>query len=539
MVYHVKEAWLRKAFLSKQQSVTEADIPLSEQLPAKKPSATQVYPPHHAIEPILFLSRLVTSAESRYWPTELELAGIVWVLKKIRHIVEASFGPTIVYTDHGAALGIAKQTTLTTTSTDKLNLRLVRASDYIQRFNLEFRHKPGKQHIVPDALSRLASDNTEENTEDGILDVLFTTSLVEMEEGFRKRILDGYKSDLNWKRITETLDAESSGDAAKLPFYRGEQELIFRSDGFTTGDHAYEPRRLCIPHPVVKDILDMAHGDGHPGFARCYDRISSSWYIRGLSRYLRDYLKHCPECQVYQTRRHAPYGSLQPILTPPVPFHTISIDFILALPRSAEGYNCAMSVSCKFSKRITLIPGKVTYSAFQWGEVLLDRLDLADWGLPKAIISDRDRKFLSDMWTAMFRKLGVNLLYSTAYHPQTDGQSERTNQTVEIALRSHLAGMERPADWPMILPRIQRNLNNAVSSTTGKTPNEAAYGFTPLQASDLLKTCADDNSREASRTRIQVSDAIAFAQMSAKHYYDQKHHPLLLRVGEYALLRLH
>lgn len=103
------------------------------------------------------------------------MAGIVWVLREVRHIVEASTSTTIIYTDYGATLGIATQNTLT--STDKLNLRLVRASDYIQRFDLELRHKSGKQHIVPDALSRLVSDN--ENPpphSEGELDALLTVA---------------------------------------------------------------------------------------------------------------------------------------------------------------------------------------------------------------------------------------------------------------------------------------------------------------------------------------------------------------------------
>jgi len=143
-----------------------------------------------------------------------------------------------------------------------------------------------------------------------------------------------------------------------------------------------------------------------------------------------------------------------------------------------------MSVTCKFSKRILLVPGRNTLSAPEWGHALLDRLDLADWGLPKAIISDRDRKFLSDMWTAMFQRLGAKLLYSTAYHPQTDGQSERTNQSVEIALRFLISTLKQPQLWPETLPSLQRGFNNS-SSTGNPTPNEVAYGFTPR---NLLST---------------------------------------------------
>ncbi len=93
--------------------------------------ATGDYLARKAVEPILFLSRLLNPAETRYWPTELELAGIVWVLRKIRHMIESSKHPTLIFTDHGAALGIAKQTSLSTSSTDKLNLRLIRASEYL------------------------------------------------------------------------------------------------------------------------------------------------------------------------------------------------------------------------------------------------------------------------------------------------------------------------------------------------------------------------------------------------------------------------
>lgn len=505
------------------------------------------FPPRKSLEPILFLSRLLTSAETRYWPTELEIAGIVWVLKKTRHLIESSSIPTVIYTDHGSALGIAKQTTLTTSSTDKLNLRLVRASDYIQRFNLEIRHKPGAQHIIPDALSRLSSLNIDEKRrqdDEGELDALFTTTLIEMEEAFRNRLLDGYRNDPVWKRISALLDAQTSTEgSAALPFYR-ENGLIFRSDGYTTGSHAFEPRRLCIPQPLVSDIFATVHGaaNGHAGFRKCYEQLASSYYVRGMSRQLRDYLRHCPDCQIHQTRRHKPYGALQPILTPPVPFHTLTIDFILGLPKSREGFDAAMSVTCKFSKRVTSILGKSTWSAAQWGKALLDRLDIADWGIPKAIISDRDRKFLSDLWTEIFRQLGVRLLFSTAYHAQTDGQSERTNQTLEIALRFAIALLENPADWPDLMPKLQRALNNSVAST-GHTPNEVAYGFTPAQP-DLMpqqpSAAAAADLRTAQRIiRAEVADAIALGQMYSKQDYDRKHQPLYMKVGDWALLRLH
>ena len=505
------------------------------------------YPKRSQVQPILFLSRLLKDAETRYWPTELEIAGIVWVLRKVRHMAESA-PKTIVYTDHGAALGIAKQTSLSTSSTAKLNLRLIRASEYIQQFrNLEFRHKPGKRHVVPDALSRLpntASSEVSSSQHDaGELDALYAcaytaTTLVKLSPELRQQMIEGYQKDSSWSKIARTLEAnDATGEnAARLPFSRDKEGLIWKVDT-ATGDQGFTPRRLCVPESCVSIFLEVAHSGSHVGLAKSFEIISRQWYIRNLTKHLRDYIRHCPQCQLYQTPRHLPHGSLQPILTPPVPYHTLTIDFILTLPKSAKGYDCILSVTDKFSRKVTLIPGMSTFTAEEWGRRLLRRLQKIDWGLPKQIISDRDRKFLSDLWTALFNALGVKLLYSTAYHPQTDGSSERTNQTVEIALRFWISTLDDVAAWPRTIPAIQSNYNNMVSAPLGKSPNEVASGFSPNQPLDL--GAYEKHVLPEGVARLEAADAIAFAQMHAKYHYDRRHHPQFFRQGDYALLRLH
>ena len=269
-------------------------------------------------------------------------------------------------------------------------------------------------------------------------------------------------------------------------------------------------QRLYIPQALVKEILAIAYGDGHPGFQRYYEIITKSWYIHGLTSVLREYIRHCPECLMLQTRRHKLYGALQPISSPPVPFHTLTLDFILALPtlETPDLFNTILSVTCKFSGRTTFIPGKITWSAMQWASVLIDQLDTVDWGLPKVLISDRDRKFLSKLWRAMFEKLSVDLLYSTAYHPQTDGTSERTNQTAEIALRFYVHTLERPSLWPSVLPRLQAQLNNSTSSRTSLSPNAVTYGFQLNRPLDLLVPGLD---LDKAMARSTARDAISFA----------------------------
>ena len=612
------------------------------------------------IRPIMFLSRLLTSAEGNYWPTELEVAGLVWTVRKIRHLIESSRSKVVVYTDHAATIDIAKQGSLTTTSTVRLNLRLVRASQYLQRFELDVRHKPGKKNVVPDALSRLASTNVthsalpQHDELEALHGYAYTTTLVGMSEDFKRRIVKGYQVDPSWKKVLAILYSnDSNEDVARLPFVLGEKVDITEANPtlpqatespspnptspqptnvrplrkpsagpvaravavrvplrkpsanahkpqsplrphrplkISTDDdnksgtpipaneqraiavrvpvkppsaHAFPvddtseaieasrncliyhvdkatgARRLCIPQAVVKDVLDIAHtAEGHLGFARCYERVAHSWCIKGLSRYLRDYLKHCPECLVYQTRRHAPYGSMQPIYSPPIPFHTLTIDFILALPLTKEGFDSAMSVTCKFSKRVTFIPGKGTFKAMQWAVALLERLELGDWGIPKVILSDRDPKFLSELWSTLFESLKVKLLYSTAYHPQTDGQSERTNQTAEIMLRFFITGLEHPRQWPHTLSRLQAVLNSSTSASTEKSANEVTYGFRPNQPLDLVAASSMPELNPAI-ARISAVDALAFASMSSKYHYDRRHKSLVLKEGQSVYLRLH
>ena len=157
------------------------------------------WPSVATIQPVFFLSRLLTLAERNYWPTELEITGFVWVVKKVRHIIESSKSSVTIQTDHFAILDILQQSSVTSTiSTMRLNLRLMRASQFLQQFKLDVRHKPGKKHIVPDVLSHLASTNTgHADPYHSELDILFaySTTLVELHPTLISQILAGYNAD--------------------------------------------------------------------------------------------------------------------------------------------------------------------------------------------------------------------------------------------------------------------------------------------------------------------------------------------------------
>ena len=179
----------------------------------------------------------------------------------------------------------------------------MKTSNYFQHFNLNIRHKSKKQYIISDVLSRSTFvnivakffANTKSFINENELNILFIVSLIKMNKVFRKRIIDDYKNDLNWQKIEIILNIEND---VKLSFSQ-KNDLIFKTNDFIIDFHAYESRKLCISHSMIKNILKMIHNENHDDFARCYEKISTFYYIKDLIQYLREYFKHCSKCQIF------------------------------------------------------------------------------------------------------------------------------------------------------------------------------------------------------------------------------------------------
>ncbi|KAI0992618.1 hypothetical protein K3495_g15567, partial [Podosphaera aphanis] len=189
-------------------------------------------PSQKSITPITFLSRLLKPAEEKYWPTELEVAGLCWVVSKIRHMIESSRNKAIIYTDHGPTIQIATQTSMTTTSLVRMNTRHLRSSEYLARFNLEIRHKPGKLNIISDALSRLESrqidrinipdksQDTVSSQLDSSLEMAYPVSYIQIGQEFVEKLKAAYLKDKQCAKLLEILNANDDEgiNAANLPF---------------------------------------------------------------------------------------------------------------------------------------------------------------------------------------------------------------------------------------------------------------------------------------------------------------------------------
>ena len=237
--------------------------------------------PKGSIQPIMFLSRTLSKAERRYWPTELEMAGLVWAIRKTRHTLDSA--PKVyVFVDHGALTAITKQVHLMdTTSTERLNLRLVRASQYLSQFhNLEVIYRPGRIHLVPDALSRLIAEckpvsEEEESLEDHA--PIFFATAARLDESLKRAITGAYQMEQRWKDILELTAKVPEGTSPLGTRFVEHDSLLYLVD---QEDQRW---RLAVPNQpeLLKPFLEAAHDAAlHPGFDRTLQRVRETFLAR-------------------------------------------------------------------------------------------------------------------------------------------------------------------------------------------------------------------------------------------------------------------
>jgi hypothetical protein len=451
------------------------------------------------------------------------------------------------FTDHAAVTAIARQRRLATTeSLECLNLRLAKASLYLQQFDIDVRYRPGKLHLVPDALSRLQLKKMPESDPNAdILDDVahvFHAIIVELSDDFKERLVQAYKADALWSRVLDVVSGKRQDDEDPTRPMRG-LRFLYKLGLLYYWDRSDGSERLCIPASMMREIFEQAHDDNyHQGFHRAYNRIKSSFFIRKLTQNLKTYIKYCPWCAVDQTVRHRPYGALEPLNRSAQPFEVACIDVVTHLPETMEGFNAFMTETCHVSKAINVIPGKETWTSQDWALALTKQNYLTNWGNQRIIISDRDPKFIKGLMSRQNKAAGTKMHATAAYHPEADGQSERTNQTVAIALRFFTTA-NQDQDWTEVLPHIQFILNTSKNASTGCSPCEYLMGFNPLQGIDVAHARATLSREDFEALRLQyreeAEESLNFAKVTQKEYYDQRHQPIRLKPGDSAMLVLH
>jgi hypothetical protein len=205
-------------------------------------------------------------------------------------------------------------------------------------------------------------------------------------------------------------------------------------------------KKVYIPSILQDKVLQFVHSSplaGHAGYDKTIHRARKDFFWTGMKSDVKRFIRECDICQRVKAENVSPAGLLQPLPIPDRPWLSISMDFIEGLPLS-QGYSIIWVVVDRLTKYAHFLALKHPYTAEKLAQVFMNQLFKLH-GMPQTIISDRDATFTSKFWTEVFKLQEVFLSFSTAYHPQSDGQSEAVNKFVENYLRCMVG--DKPGEW--------------------------------------------------------------------------------------------
>ncbi|GJR40623.1 putative reverse transcriptase domain-containing protein [Tanacetum coccineum] len=261
-------------------------------------------------------------------------------------------------------------------------------------------------------------------------------------------------------------------DALRLQ--KGLDEMIEQRSDRTL----YYLDRIWVPlkGEVRTLIMDEAYKSKysvHPGADKMYYDLRDRYWWPGMKKDIAEYVSKCLTCLKVKAEHQRPSGLLQQPEIPVWKWEGIAMDFVTKLPRTSSGHDTIWVIVDRLTKSAHFLPMREDYKMERLARLYLNEI-VARHGVPISIISDRDSRFTSRFWQSMQEALGTRLDMSTAYHPQTDGQSERTIQTLEDMLRACV--LDFGGSWDVHLPLVEFSYNNSYHSSVRCAPFEALYG---------------------------------------------------------------
>jgi hypothetical protein len=232
-----------------------------------------------------------------------------------------------------------------------------------------------------------------------------------------------------------------------------------------------------------------------------------------------------------------------PLPVPVRPWEDVSMDFIVALPRTQRGKDAIMVVVDRFSKMAHFIACHKTDDASNVADLYFREV-VRLHGVPKTIVSDRDSKFLSYFWNTLWRKIGTKLLFSTSHHPQTDGQTEVTNRTLGTLLRGLVSKTQK--DWDLKLAHAEFAYNRSPTYATSHSPFEVVYGLNPYLPLELIPLPQDELVHKDAESKLkamiklheQVRERIKTINETYKRKSNKHKKPRVFKEGDLVWLHL-
>ena len=399
--------------------------------------------------PCAFFSRRLSPAERNYDVGNRELLAIHDALKEWRHWLEGASLPFVVLSDHKNLVYLQ--------SAKRLSPRQSRWALFFTRFDFTIAYKPGSENVRADALSRQFSD---------------PASPVAVPEPVLppSRFLGG----LVWE-----IEAEVSRALQSDP-----------------GPGGGPVNRLFVPLPLRSKVLSWGHTSklaGHPGANRTEEFVRRRFWWPGLSADVKTFVAACDVCARSKNTHRPPAGLLHPLEVPTRPWSHIAVDFVTGLPPS-DGNDTILTIVDRFSKAVHYVPLSKLPSAPEMSDLLVQHV-VRLHGIPVDIVSDRGPQFTSKVWQTFCKGIGATVSLTSGYHPQSNGQAERANQSLEDTLRCFCHRL--PSSWSSYLPWVEYAHNTLVSSSTGRSPFETSLGYQPplfpAQEADIAVSTPDDH----------------------------------------------
>ncbi|UYV63096.1 hypothetical protein LAZ67_2003113 [Cordylochernes scorpioides] len=441
--------------------------------------------------PVGYASRTLSKAEKNYSTTERECLAAIWAINKFRPYL---FGREfVIVTDHHALCWLSNLKDPTG--------RLARWALKLQEYNV-----------------------TEEAYNDEDDDIPSITALTCFEAEQRK---DPKISKLIEE--TERFGAESKG-------YEMLKGTLYKKNFDPLGNQ----HLLVIPKHLRLELLKSLHDAptaGHLGFSKTYERVKNKYFWPGLLRDIRKYVAHCKECQRKKQSTQKPPGLLKAIPPATSPFQRVGMDLLGRFPKSDTG-NKWIIVCTDYLTRFAVTKALPTGEAKEAAKFLMEDVVLKH-GAPREIITDRGRVFQSKLIAELTKQCSSIHRFTTAYHPQTNGLTERLNKTLANMIAMY-ASVEQK-DWDVILPYVTFAYNTAKQDTTGFTPFKLIHGrevettvdtLFPNPHEDLQEDYSQKIASRVEETRQLARLETLKAQEKDKARYDSKHEAMDYNVGD-------